>query len=725
MKKRIIALALTLALILAGCGASDISNDANTTEEAQIGLEQTISSDSKWINSSIPGAINADTNVKLQDDFYTYVNKDTLVATNVKEDSALPLEHADSLVKQRKIMMVSGIEDPDANKEVTIDIPTEYVEHNEDLVRRFVAALQDWDTRNRVGRAPLEDYIKAITDISDLSQMTDYILDKNGDNFTNDSLISMEVQSLRISPSQYTVILGRTTDYLLESRDQYIAINGSGIERSRIVFDEVVCALTGIGYTENEAQKILKDCYKFEGKLADASLPTLITSRAEYSAESDDIYSYDVVTKLQGAYPLCDLMNKYGFDKATEYCIPYTDFVRKVGKLYSESNLEQIKAYYIVHTIHEAMGLLDEDAYNLLLKYEKSVGDKIEINLTNGDGDVQKVEINDEWDRILNKYVAKYLGEPFEMSYIARYCTPEDKEYLSQMTEDLTAYYVDMLQGEDWLSEETREAAIGKLNSMKRHILYPEYFTDYSDVRFEDDDTLVDMVKKINSSSLYHMAEKAGREVDPTDWDIVTHQSSQANAFYVPKENAIYIMSGMLAGGELFNVENPYECNLANIGTIVGHEISHGFDKNGICFDNFGNDLGWWKGMEMAVFTDRTGNLEKFYDSLPPAPGMANMTGSKLSNEAIADMGGMKATLGVSKKMSDFDYDLFFTSFAKLWCSKQSYTEVLLRAKDDEHPQPFLRVNVTLSQFDEFMETYDIKEGDGMYVAPENRIAVW
>lgn len=724
MNRRMIALVLVASMMLCGCNTQGINSVS--ADDAQVELEKTITADSKWINSSIPGAIDENTNVRAQDDFYTYVNKDLILSTKLENDYGDFFLHADDLVKKRKIMIVSGEEDNEANKEVLMDIPDGYVEHDEELLERFVAALTDWDERNNVGRKPLEEYIDAIRNISDISQMTDYILDKDGTNFTNDSLISMEVKALKAEDVKYSVVLGRTTEYLLESRDEYTNIDMTGIKMDHIVEEEVKCALGELGYSEAEAENILTNCYKFESKLADASLPDFITSKAEALVLDECYMSYEQLEKLQGNYPLCALLDIYGFNRESDYYVPYDDFVRNVGKLYCESNLEFIKAYYMVHTIHEAMSLLDKDAYDLAMKYEANLTTETKVEIADSEGDSRKIEINDEWDRILQKYVAKYLGEPLEIVYLARYCSAEEKEYLTDLTDDLIESYVEIINGEEWMDDASKETVLEKLSYMKKHILYPEYFDDYSDLKFEEDDTLVDMVQKAKKSSLRHVAQKAGKSIESGDWDINEYPSTTVNAYYVPKENAIYILAGAMATGDVFDLEEPYEYNLGKIGAIVGHEISHGFDKNGMCFDKYGNYVGLVQSsMGAALFAERTRKLEKFYDSIPAAPGMGNLSGTKLENEAIADMGGIKAGIMAGERAENFDFDLFFRSFAQLWGCKETYADVVLSAKSDTHPRPFLRTNVTLSQYEKFYETYGIKEGDGMYVTKEDRIAVW
>jgi len=86
---------------------------------------------------------------------------------------------------------------------------------------------------------------------------------------------------------------------------------------------------------------------------------------------------------------------------------------------------------------------------------------------------------------------------------------------------------------------------------------------------------------------------------------------------------------------------------------------------------------------------------------------------------------GMQATLKLVEKQENFDYDEFFRSYAWLWRIDSSYKRDMMILKDDPHPLAYLRVNTVVQQFDEFYETYDVKEGDGMYLAPEDRIVIW
>ncbi len=126
----------------------------------------------------------------------------------------------------------------------------------------------------------------------------------------------------------------------------------------------------------------------------------------------------------------------------------------------------------------------------------------------------------------------------------------------------------------------------------------------------------------------------------------------------------------------------------------------------------------------MEAFQERVDKVAKYYSSFSIYRDGDYLDGSKVEGEATADMGGMRCALNLASKRDDFDYEKFFLSYAKTFVSCQNFTTEIAMAQD-VHPVAFLRCNVVVQQFDEFYDTFDIKEGDGMYLAPKKRIAVW
>ena len=178
----------------------------------------------------------------------------------------------------------------------------------------------------------------------------------------------------------------------------------------------------------------------------------------------------------------------------------------------------------------------------------------------------------------------------------------------------------------------------------------------------------------------------------------------------------------ILQGGA-YNSDMSDEELLGTLGAVIGHEISHGFDSTGAQYDKDGNLAVWWTEEDYAEFLRRNQKMEDYYNAIHPWEGQ-DLYGSIVTGEACADMAGIKVALRIAAEKENFDYDAFFRAYAGLWLDKDTL-QMIYRRINDVHPMGYLRVNCTLQQFDEFLNCYGITEGDGMYLAPEDRVNIW
>ena len=161
----------------------------------------------------------------------------------------------------------------------------------------------------------------------------------------------------------------------------------------------------------------------------------------------------------------------------------------------------------------------------------------------------------------------------------------------------------------------------------------------------------------------------------------------------------------------------------ARLGVSIGHELSHAFDPTGAQFDKDGNMNLWWTQEDAAAFYEKTAKLAAFYSAIQPWEGQS-LTGEIYTGEACADLAGMKVVLHIAAGREGFDYDAFFRAYADNYMLV-STPEAAMQMCTDNHPLNYLRVNVVLQHFDEFLELYGVQEGDGMYLAPEARVNIW
>lgn len=294
------------------------------------------------------------------------------------------------------------------------------------------------------------------------------------------------------------------------------------------------------------------------------------------------------------------------------------------------------------------------------------------------------------------------------------------------MVDEVVNAYHGILSEAEWLSEETRARAFEKLDAIDFRVLYPDTWEDYSceELNFasaQEGGTFFEALREIARFNLHQQIQRCTQPVNRAEWN-VEGRPNIFNCGYDPQGNTIYIC-GAFARGNIYNSAMRDEELYARLGTVIGHEISHAFDSSGAQYDKDGNLANWWTEADWAAFSERNEKLAAYYNAMQLWEGQG-FHGSIMTGEACADMGGMKCMLRIAAGKKEFDYDIFFRSYAGLWMIKDSLQMAYARLNDN-HPMGYLRTNCTLQQFDEFLDFYGINEGDGMYLAPEDRVNIW
>ncbi|NLG04839.1 MAG: M13 family metallopeptidase, partial [Clostridia bacterium] len=402
-------------------------------------------------------------------------------------------------------------------------------------------------------------------------------------------------------------------------------------------------------------------------------------------------------------FPLADFIAARGYAASEDFQAYNPAYLEKLNELYTEENLEHMKNYMTVKVALNFLDSLDQEAYDIYVQMRTAI-----TGATRQDDETAAYEA-----------VKSLLLEPLEQVYLEKYGSEKMKSDTTELCENVISYYRTMLEKEDWLSEETKQMAIKKLENISIHAAYPEKWYDYSGLDISED-SFYEATLKIALTELERDIKYVNQKVDPDEWgvDILV-----CNAFYNPMNNSINIMLGIL-GGAFYDENMSDEEMYGAIGVVIGHEISHAFDTTGAQFDEKGNLANWWTEEDLQIFHERAGKLAAYYDQIVPYTG-ETVKGSNIQTEAIADMAGVKAMLSILSEKEDVDYDLFFRTYAGIWRMNNAPEREETNLTQDSHPLGYLRTNVTVQQFDEFIETYDIKEGDNMYLAPEDRILVW
>ena len=246
-----------------------------------------------------------------------------------------------------------------------------------------------------------------------------------------------------------------------------------------------------------------------------------------------------------------------------------------------------------------------------------------------------------------------------------------------------------------------------------------DFYKNFIEIKDDDLDTVTGTTLLNRYRAAYVDTIFSGISLPSNEWSMMPTYTN--NAFYSPTTNSFVILNGLVRG---FLYSEDTEVLYGTLGTVIGHEITHGFDSSGSQFDEYGRQSNWWTETDWNKFQAKVQKMVNFYNNIT-LYGDTKAIGEKNNTEATADMGGMRVMLHLAKKIPNFDYDLFFKSYAYVWCNAPFGMDYAQTLREDEHPFHYLRANVTLAQFDEFVNFYNIQPGDGMYIPENQRVKIW
>jgi len=279
------------------------------------------------------------------------------------------------------------------------------------------------------------------------------------------------------------------------------------------------------------------------------------------------------------------------------------------------------------------------------------------------------------------------------------------------------------------MSDSTKQRAIVKLNGFLKKIGYPDKWKNYDDVTVSKDN-FFGTEKNIQLHNQKEQIAKIGKVVDRMEWQMTP---PTVNAYYNPTINEIVFPAGILQF-PFFDANADDAINYGGIGMVIGHEMTHGFDDQGSQYDEKGNMKNWWGTGDLTKFKTKTGSVVNQYNGFVVL-GDQHIKGDLTLGENLADIGGLAIAYdafkltkqGQGNELIDgFTPDQrFFLGFAQVWRSKLRDEATRVRINTDPHSPAIFRVNGPAFNFDPFYAAFNIKEGDKMYIKPENRAKIW
>ena len=712
-KSTALFLIITLTFTIAGCsvkpgnvkpGAGEGST--GTTAEAALPEDHILGEGSgikgvdpaSWMDSDIQQWVKMTEEVPPTADYNLHVNREWMINTELPDGYA----SYDSIT-ERAVEVDAQILDILKNPEKETDAA---LIHDQELVQKYYSMWLDWESRNKLGVQPLKDRLTPLMEVETLEDLTDY-LSRPETAISATELLTCDVDINWNDTSHYAVYVAPVD--LIFGDSMYYGMMSESDAMAEPYYDQVIRhILVELGYTDSEATSILKGCFAFEQDIAEHIMTTEEESARDAIAKQNNPRTMEQLEQEAGDFPIREMVAAYGGEGSDVYILTQPDWLSAMAVLYDEDYVEYLKDYLICYTAQDYATLLDRDCYDIYYEVINGISGAVGTK-------------SDE--KSASDAVNTFLPMQMARLYADRYVTDETKEEVTGLVREILAEYRIMLAEETFLSEDTRKSAVKKLDNLLLRIAKPEHWEDDSGLNFKGTDeggNLLSAQDEVGAFWVQRMQGMVNQKVDQRVW---TSKVQQVNAFYDPSQNSITICGGIL-GGALYNAEMSREELFANVGDTLAHEISHAFDTTGCQFDEKGNFRNWWTKEDQKAFAERADKLVAYYDQIEPFQDV-NCVGSQIEGEAISDLVAMKILLRIAAKEKNFDYDRFFRSFAQTWRTITTVQSEYYTLSQDTHPLPYLRVNAVVQQFQEFYDTYGVKKGDGMYLAPEKRLEVW
>lgn len=647
---------------------------------------------------------NMDTTVNPGDDFYRYVNG-TWMASNPIPDDKTRYGAFDELIEKNREKLKSLIDDAMNDKNAPKG-------SNKQKIGDFYASGMDSVKRNEEGIKELLPYFDKISQLS-----------------TKEDVIktAAELQTYGINPFFYVyaspdeknsamVIANAWQAGLgLPNRDYYVNKD----ERSETIRKDYLQHIQNIykllGKTDEEAKQLADKIMKIETKMAEFSFTNL------ENRDPQATYNKMSVADLQKEAAGFDwelFLNSLSNTKIDSINIAQVKFAKGLGKLFAETPVEDWKDFLNWKVINQSAPYLSDD----FVKENFNFYDKSLLGQ-------QKME--PRWKSVQST-VSSELGEAIGQVYVEKYFPPEAKQKITELVANLKKALRIRINNLQWMSEDTKKAALEKLAAINVKVGYPDKWRDYSGMEI----TRNSFVKNLMASNRFnfeYMINKIGKPVDKDEWGM-TPQT--VNAYYSPNRNEIVFPAAILQP-PFFNVNADDAVNYGAIGVVIGHETTHGFDDQGRQYDKDGNLNDWWTEEDAKKYEEQTQKLVDQYNGFMAIDSM-HVDGKLTLGENIADFGGLTIALEAFKinmkekgidpneKIDGFTpIQRFFLSYATIWRQNIRDKELKNRLENDVHSPGEYRVNGALFNVPEFYEVFNIKETDKLYRSPEQRPIIW
>ena len=654
--------------------------------------------------TKIPGIIleNMDVSIDPKNDFYNYVNGNWM-KTNVIPDDESRWGGFGVLRKTTRQDVLNIIKSAQNNNS--------YNDGSDQMKALLIFETKlDTVSRNKAGIQPIQHLLEAIDGINNIYDLQTVYATITGISApfagigANPDLNDSSMNTAWVFPGG----LGLQRDYYIDEDEKTKEIRNDYLKHVSKMFQF-------LGYNILDAEKAANLILDLETKLAVPRLDKV---------QSRDIRNFNNpmnISELSSLTPLIDwdkLIIDMGVKKSLDkVLVMQPEYMKELNKILKNTSIDDLKILMKWSTI-------DNAANYLTTEIEKTNWEFYSKRLYGS-----KVQRPAE-ERALAT-VNGSVGEAIGQLYVDAKFPPEAKEKAEKMIKNVIKAFQSRIKNLDWMSEETKLKAIEKLDKFTVKIAYPDKWKDYSDLQVNQENSFAENMFAVSKWNFDQNISEIGEPVDKTEWGM---SPQTVNAYFNPLNNEIVFPAAILQP-PFYNYTADEAVNYGGIGAVIGHEISHAFDDSGARFDGDGNVNNWWTENDLIEFEKRGNKLADQYSAIEVLDGVY-INGKFTLGENIGDLGGVLGAYdglklhieenGRPELIDGFSAEeRFFMSWATVWRTLIREDALRSQITTDPHSPGYNRATQPLKNVDAFYEVFDVKEGDGMYLAPEERVRIW
>ena len=678
-----------MLIIISSCDNNENKNQSQTTKKQEIGLNM------KFMDKS----------VRPQDDFYNFVNGKWMKTTKIPADRSR-WGSFDELAKRTNLNTLKVLDEAIKSKKYSNQT-------DEGKAIAYYRSILDTVTQKKQGIEPIKTYLNNIKNIKNKKDVIDYMIQVEPDLTT--VFFGLNVRADMKNSNKNTLYI-YSAGLGLPERDYYIS-QSEDAKKIRQEYLEYIQKMIGfIGLKGQKAKDFANEILSFETQLATAKMTK------EESRKPENTYNpvnQKTLSKLLSNFDIDRFLKTYKID-IDEAILSDKNYINYINGFIKTTPIDRIKTFLTWNLLNSSASELSPEMSNAKWEF---YGKTLE-------GAQERKPLKERALATVNWGVGEAVGK----IYVAKLFPAEAKTRAKEMITYLQKAYKQRISNLPWMSDETKKKAIEKVEKLRIKIGYPDKWKDYSKLQVktpEEGGTFFSNTMAIHRFNFNKKIDKLHKPVDKTEWEM---SPQIVNAYYNPSYNEIVFPAAILQP-PFYDYKADEAVNYGGIGAVIGHEISHGFDDEGAKYNSDGNFENWWNKKDFEAFSKLVKKLANQYSKIEVLPGVF-VNGVFTSGENIGDLGGVNSAFTALQlyykdhnkpdKIQGFTPEQrFFMSWATIWRTKLREAALKKQIKTDPHSPGQIRATQPLRNVDDFYKAFDIKKGDKMYIAPNERVKIW